>query len=167
MIIEILMFAIIASYLTHRNKLEGVLSMFFLSLLLIMQNKASILHLFACLAIILTARWTKKAYKIPTLEIIGIFLFVGLFGYIFNKNLIFLPTKKLTINYYITIFITILSFINIAIFSKHSIEKKQYISTIFATIIMCYVCLFFGICNFDIVLLCINIVFLYNNYKKL
>jgi len=161
------MFAIIASYLTHRNKLEGVLSMFFLSLLLIMQNKANILHLFACLAIILTARWTKKAYKIPTLEIIGIFLFVVLFGYIFNKNLIFLPTEKIIINYYITIFITILSFINIAIFSKYSIEKKQYISTIFATIIMCYVCLFFGICNFDIVLLFINIVFLYNNYKKL
>jgi hypothetical protein len=166
MIIEILMFAIIASYLTHRNKLEGVLSMFFLSLLLIMQNKASIFHLFVCLVIILTARWTKKAYKIPTLEIIGIFLLVGLFGYIFNKNLIFLPTEKIIINHYIGIFITILSFINIAIFSKYSIEKKQYIYTIFATIIMCYVCLFFGICNFDIVLFLINIVFLYNNRQQ-
>ena len=125
MIIEILMFAIIASYLIHKNKLEGILSMFFLSLLLIMQNKASLLHLFVCLTIILTARWTKKAYKIPTLEIIGIFLFVGLFGYIFNKNLIFLPTEKIIISYYITIFITILSFINMAVFSKNSIEKKK------------------------------------------
>ncbi len=167
MAIEIIMFAIIASYLVHRNKLEGALSMFFLSLLLIMQNKASLLHLLVCLTIILTARWTKKAYKIPTLEIIGIFLFIGLFGYIFNKNLIFLPTEKLTINYYIVIFITILSFINMAIFSKYSIETRQYISTIFAAIIMFCICLFFGICRFDIVLFFINIVFLYNNRKKL
>jgi hypothetical protein len=161
---EILIFSIIGYYFSTKTRMDGFLPISLLSFFLVIVSNLGMLFLLACLTIILVARWTKKEYVIPTLEIIGIFLFVGLIGYFVNKELIFIPTQKILINSIILIFSMILSVINIIWLIKFGVEdKKQHLSIIFASIIMCGVCLFYSVCHFDIVLILLNILIVLKN----